>query len=110
MTKVYEFVALFSPELNDTQLQHAQDTILDLVKKNNGTVASTDVWGKKVLAYPINKHTEAHYVFHTLEMDTKDVQNFDRDVRLSDTTLRYLLVIQDETTVKNSAQQSEITE
>lgn len=107
MTKVYEFVVLFSPELNEHQLQQAQGTIQDLAKKNGGTFTQTDVWGKKVLAYPIEKHTEAFYVFYTLEIDSRKVQGFAQDVRLSGLTIRHLLVIQDEAIVPAQAQAEE---
>lgn len=105
MTKTYEFVALFSPELNDDQLENAQRALSEIIAKNKGKITSTDVWGKKVLAYAIEKHTEAHYVFYTLEMDTENVVNFDRDVRLSDATIRYLITIQDPKTLKKNNDQ-----
>lgn len=95
MTKTYEFVALFSPELSEKELQEAQDFVVDLVKKYEGEIINTDVWGKKFLAYSIGKLTEAFYVYYDLNLPTQNVQDFDKDVRLSGKIIRHLVVIKD---------------
>lgn len=96
MTKTYEFVVVLSPELSEQQVQVSQDSFITLVKKHKGKVVNSEVWGKRPLAYKINKLTEANYLFFTLELDSEQVINFDRDVRLNPQVLRYLLVIQEE--------------
>jgi len=96
MIKTYEFVALFSPELTEQDIQVLQENLAKLFKKHKGKVMASEVWGKKVLAYPIKKLTEAHYLFYTLELDTSVVQAFDQDIRLSTEAIRHLLIIQEE--------------
>ena len=96
MTKVYEFVALFSPEMTEQEVQVAQDSIVTLVKKCKGKVQTNESWGKKPLAYTIQKKTEAYYVFFVLELDTAEVQHFVHEVELNNSILRHLLLIQEE--------------
>lgn len=109
MIKTYEFVVLFSPELADRDVQIAQDSLVALVKKYKGKVVSTEVWGKKPLAYKIKKFTEGSYVFFVLEMDTAQVQGFDREVRLNTQVLRHLIVIQEEHLKKGTRKSEDAT-
>ena len=106
-TQSYEFVVLFSPELNDDQLQQAQDFAASLVKKYKGKIVDTDIWGKKVLAYPINKHTEAFYVFYKLDMPVAKIQAFEKEVYLTESIIRHLIVKAEEKE-KNEKQESKI--
>ena len=61
---------------------------LDVVRKENGNVENVDVWGKRHLAYPINKKDEGIYVVVNLECEPDTVKEFDRLISLSDSVLR----------------------
>lgn len=61
-----------------------------LVKKFDGKIHSTDVWGKRHLAYPINKHDEGYYIVYKLEMNQKDSKEFDKQMNLNTGVLRFL--------------------
>lgn len=61
-----------------------------LVKKYDGKINSTDVWGKRHLAYQINKHDEGYYIVYKLEMNQKDSKEFDRQLNLNTGILRFL--------------------
>ncbi|MEO8581996.1 MAG: 30S ribosomal protein S6 [Patescibacteria group bacterium] len=96
MTKVYEFVALFSPELLEHDLQSIQESFITLIKKHKGKVLTVENWGKRPLSYEIKKFDEANYLFFTLELDTAEVEPFNQDVRLNTQAIRHLFVIQEE--------------
>jgi small subunit ribosomal protein S6 len=96
MTKVYEFVALFSPELSEVELQGIQESFITLIKKHKGKVVNMENWGRRPLAYMIKKFTEAYYLFFTLELEADQVEPFNKDVRLNTPAIRSLLVIQEE--------------
>jgi small subunit ribosomal protein S6 len=95
MIKVYEFVCLVSPDLSEHDLRVSQETLEALVKKHKGKVVTSEVWGKRPLAYTIKKQDSANYIFFVIELDTTNVLAFDRDVRLDTKIMRHLLVIQD---------------
>lgn len=96
MTKVYEFVALFSPELSEIEVQGIQESLIALIKKHKGKVLNMENWGKRSLSYLIKKFSEAHYLFFTLELDAEHVEPFNKDIRLNTQAIRSLLVLQDE--------------
>lgn len=96
MTKVYEFVALFSPELSDVEVQGIQESLITLIKKHKGKVLNMENWGKRTLSYMIKKFTEASYLFFVLELETEEVEPFTKDVRLNTQAIRSLLVLQEE--------------
>jgi len=55
-------------------------------------VASVDVWGRKSLAYPINNHREGTYVLLLANMPPASLGELERNLKLSEEVIRYLLV------------------
>lgn len=108
MIKTYEFVVLFSPELTESELQTTQESLISLVKKHKGKVGSVETWGKRPLAYAINKFTEANYLFFVLELDTSAVEPFTKDVKLNTSAIRSLLVIQEPHYKKGTATEEHV--
>lgn len=95
MTKVYEFVALFSPDLAEHDMQSIQESLVTLIKKFKGKVVTSENWGKRPLAYKIKKFTEANYLFYSLELETDQVEGFNREIGLNTQAIRSLLVLQE---------------
>jgi len=62
------------------------------VKSANGEVASVDVWGRRNLAYPINNHREGIYVLFQAKMSPSALTELERNLKLSEEIIRYLLV------------------
>lgn len=63
-----------------------------LVKDSKGTINSTDSWGKRHLAYPIKKHEEGYYIVYQLTLDSDRVDNFQKELKLMNDILRFLLI------------------
>ena len=57
----YELMVIFTPVLSEEDFKAAQKKFLDFVTDNGGEVVSTNPWGLKSLAYPIQKKTTAIY-------------------------------------------------
>ena len=57
----YELMVIFTPVLSEEDFRAAQTKFLDLITSNGGEVVSTNPWGLKSLAYPIQKKTTAIY-------------------------------------------------
>jgi small subunit ribosomal protein S6 len=55
-------------------------------------VTSVDVWGRRTLAYPINNHREGTYVLMQTKMLPSSLVDLERDLKLSEEIIRYLLV------------------
>ena len=60
-----------------------------------GKITKEENWGKKSLAYPIQKETEAYYYWFVFGADPKKVSRLDNTLKLNDNIIRYLLVVVD---------------
>ena len=63
----------------------------DLVKSLGGTAVSTDKWGVKKLAYPINYKSDAFYVLMTFEAEGTTVKELDRIAGITDGVMRRMI-------------------
>ncbi len=71
--------------------EKARKVIFDDVKKNI-TVEKEDLWGERVLAYPIKRQTSGFYAHFEIQSDPKDIKGLDKNLRLDEDVLRYLLI------------------
>ena len=65
------------------------------IEDDNGTITNVDEWGKKKLAYEIQKMSEGYYYFIQFEADADCPAELERHVRIMENVLRYLCVRQD---------------
>jgi small subunit ribosomal protein S6 len=90
----YELVVLFDPQL-EIDLSKPSAKVEKIIKDNGGKILKTDNWGKKKLAYQINKHDFAVYVFYALELPPESVQKIDTTLNITDEVLRHLIAKHD---------------
>jgi small subunit ribosomal protein S6 len=86
----YEAAVLYHPDL-EIDLEKAANKVVKLFTDNGGKVVSTDNWGKRKLAYPINKNEYAVYVFYTLELPPEAVQKIEAALNITDEVIRFLI-------------------
>lgn len=91
----YELTVLIHPEL-ETDLEAPLDKVRSLVKDAGGKVVKEDNWGKKKLAYQINRENFAVYVYMELELPAEAPLKISNTLNITDEVLRYLLVKTDE--------------
>jgi small subunit ribosomal protein S6 len=94
--RVYEMMYIAAPETTDEDITKINDAIGNLVEKDGGTVAVIEGWGRRRLAYPINKKTEGVYVLLEIEGSGQEIAELERRFRVNDTVLRYITVRVDE--------------
>lgn len=93
----YEIAVVASAKLEDEERAAVIDRIKDMVQRFGGNVTDVDDWGKKKLAYEIQKMDEAFYYFVHFESDNTDCPNeLEQQLRIMDGVIRYLVVRQDE--------------
>jgi small subunit ribosomal protein S6 len=88
----YELVYIVSPEINEDELPKVLDRVSDMTNKIGGSVTEVVQWGRKKLAYPIQKFIEGHYVLAKLEIEAASAKELETSLRLYDEILRYLLI------------------
>lgn len=86
----YEIAVLFDPQL-EIDLSKPTAKIEKIISDNKGKITKTDNWGKKKLAYTINKQDHAVYVFYTVELPAENVQNIESTLNITDEVIRYLI-------------------
>ena len=90
----YEMLVLISAELEDPKEE--VEKIEDVVRGLGGTIAKTDVWGKKRLAYPIQKKSEGIYVLFNFELDPAQTFELKRVLGLRGNIYRQMIILLDE--------------
>ena len=84
----YETMIILHPSQDERTVAPSLDKYLEIIRKDGGTVDKVDVWGKRRLAYPINKQEEGVYVVLNLNCAADAVKELDRVLNLNETVLR----------------------
>ncbi len=95
MSRQYEIVYIFDSALEETQVNEHLERFHALLKAPEFPTPVTSVshWGKRQLAYAIKGKELGHYAVAQFETDPKLLQEFERAIKLEDTVLRHLIVI-----------------
>lgn len=88
----YELVYIIRPTVDEEGVTNVVESVSGLVKAGDGEVTSVDVWGRRTLAYPINNHREGVYVLSRVKMPPSALTELERNLKLSEEIIRYLLV------------------
>jgi small subunit ribosomal protein S6 len=84
----YEVMIILDPDLDERTVQPSLDTYLNVVRQDGGSVDEVDVWGKRRLAYEINKKNEGIYAVVTLQAEPATVKELDRQLTLNESVVR----------------------
>ena len=90
----YEMLVLINAELEDPKEE--VEKVEDIVRTLGGEVDKTDVWGKKRLAYPIQKKTEGIYVLFNFKLDPAQTFELTRVLGLRTNIYRQMIILLDE--------------
>ena len=88
----YEVVFVAAPTLTSEELDGFISHVQTVVEGKNGKVVKVDNWGKKSLAYKIDKFREGYYVVLTIEGDGPAIAELERRFRVTDSIIRYISV------------------
>ncbi len=86
--RAYEVMVMLDPETDERTVAPSLDTYLNVIRNDGGTVENVDVWGKRRLAYEINKKSEAVYAVIDLKAEPASVKELDRQLGLNETVIR----------------------
>ena len=91
----YELTVVLNVKLEDEQRAAAIEKVKGYITRFGGTVTNVDEWGKKRLAYEIQKMKEGFYYFITFESDSNCPNEVEQRVRIMENVIRYLCIRQD---------------
>ncbi|MFL6088858.1 MAG: 30S ribosomal protein S6 [Aeromicrobium sp.] len=84
----YEVMVILDPDLDERTVAPSLDTYLNVVRQSGGSVENVDVWGKRRLAYEINKKSEGIYAVVDLTAEPAAVKELDRQLTLNESVVR----------------------
>ena len=93
--KDYELTVLIHPDL-EADIEKPLTKVRDIIKNAGGEIATEDNWGKKKLAYKINKQDFAIYVYMDVKLPAEAPLKISNTLNITEEVLRYLLVSVDE--------------
>ena len=79
---------ILDPNLEERTIAPSLDTFLNVRQKDGGTVEKVDIWGKRRLAYEIDKHAEGIYAVIDVQAEPASVLELDRQLNLNESVLR----------------------
>ena len=91
----YELAVVLSVKLEDEERAAAIEKVTGYITRFGGTVTNIDEWGKKRLAFEIQKMKEAYYYFIQFEADSNCPNELESHIRIMEPVIRYLCIRQD---------------
>ena len=86
--RAYEVMVILDPSLEERTVEPSLDKYLNVIRKDGGSVENVDVWGRRRLAYEIQKNAEGIYAVINLTAESATVKEFDRQLGLNESVLR----------------------
>jgi len=96
---LYELMVILDPTVEERTVAPSLDKFLNVIRNGGGTVDKVDIWGRRRLAYEINKKTEGIYAVINVNANSADVLEVDRQLRLSEAVMRTKVLRADEAVV-----------
>jgi len=88
VTHQYELMVILHPELDERQVAPNLDKFLKVITNDGGSIDNVDVWGKRRLAYEIQKKTEGIYAVVNFTATSEATLELDRQLKLSELVMR----------------------
>lgn len=86
----YEMAILYHADL-EIDLDKASNKVEKIIKDSKGKIINVDNWGKRKLAYPINKQEHAIYAFYQVELSPQEVSKIEATLNITDEVIRFLI-------------------
>jgi len=105
----YEVVLLVHPDQSE-QVPAMVERYRSMVEKADGTVHREEDWGRRLLAYPINKIHKAHYVMLNVECSLEGLRELESAFKFNDAVIRSLVIKRDKAVTDTSPMLKEVEE
>ena len=101
MVKNYESVLIINAALEEEQIETIISKIVENLKTSGGEVIEIDKWGRKRLAYPIQKSKSGYYLLLRYDAPAELISKFERTLRLDENIIRYITILLDKKALQN---------
>lgn len=93
--RAYELMVIFNPTVDERTIAPSMEKLLAQVTDAGGSVEKVDIWGKRRLAYEIQKQSEGIYVVVNMSTTAEVAQELNRQLTLNETVMRTKLMRND---------------
>ena len=98
----YEIVFMVHPDQSE-QVPAMVERYRSIIEGKSGTIHRLEDWGRRQLAYPINKLHKAHYILMNVECNQESLNELTNAFRFNDAVIRHMVLIQEEAITEPSA-------
>ncbi|MEX2264770.1 MAG: 30S ribosomal protein S6 [Bryobacteraceae bacterium] len=95
--RIYEEVFIVKPDAPEEEIDNFIEQMKTMIVSSGGTVDKVDKWGKRKLAYRVDKFREGSYVLVQFTSGPETVKEFERRLRVTDMVIKFLTVRIDQT-------------
>ncbi|MBL3699450.1 30S ribosomal protein S6 [Leucobacter luti] len=100
----YELMVILDPGIDERTVAPSMEKFLGVIRTAGGEIENVDIWGKRRLAYEINKQSEGIYVVVNFTASHEATAELDRQLGLSEAVLRTKVLRSDELIAQRAAQ------
>ncbi|MEN9749135.1 MAG: hypothetical protein RL149_213 [Actinomycetota bacterium] len=92
----YELMVILDPAIDERTVAPSLDKFLNVIRNGGGTIENVDIWGRRRLAFEINKKSEGIYAVVNMTANSADVIELDRQLKISEAVMRTKVLRADE--------------
>ncbi|MDP4030337.1 MAG: 30S ribosomal protein S6 [Gallionella sp.] len=89
----YELMCIIQPDLDEAAFNLVLDKVKGWINESGGSVDKAEVWGRRKLAYIIQKHREGQYVLLNMTMEPAATSALERNLRFQESIMRHMLSV-----------------
>lgn len=89
---LYEKIIILDANLEDPAADEVIQKIIDVIVKQGGEVLKTDKWGRRKLAYELNKHSKGNYVLLLFKAPPAAIAELERFCKVTDAVIKFMVV------------------
>ena len=104
MQRDYELGLILDPEVGDERARAIVERVTQTIGSNNGQVVRVNAWGRRRLAYPIDRHRDGLYFYFDMMLEPTSVAEVERSLRVNEEILRHLMKARDPKVVAQQRQ------
>jgi small subunit ribosomal protein S6 len=91
VSRDYELGFILNPEVSEEEIRSSLDRIEQIVANYGGQIFKVNHWGRRRLAYPIERHRDGYYIFLDMNATPETVSEIERTLRVSEKVFRHMM-------------------
>jgi small subunit ribosomal protein S6 len=89
---IYEKIVIIDPNIDDTAAAETVGKIKDIITNKGGEILKTENWGRRRLAYILNKHQKGNYILILFKSPPTTIMDLERFCKVTDSVIKFMVV------------------